>query len=178
MNINLVCSIFFTVAITVNFSQARYSFVEGSGNVLIELMFSNPSSFDIIVHVMWDDITATGLNNSACLESDDTEDYLHGVYSVMFSVNMTMQLLNFTICDDDVLEEEETFSLTIVSNSNPDNVTNGSPDSVTVIIMDNDRKCLLLPFHSLSKVQFALCSQWQASLISAVIIVIITLISQ
>jgi len=107
-------------------------------------MFSNPSSFDVVVLVMWDDITATGLNNSACLESDDTEDYLYRVYSVTFSANMTMQLLDITICDDDVLEEEETFSLTIVSNSNPNNVTNGSPDSVTIIIMDNDRKCLLL----------------------------------
>jgi len=114
-------------------------------------MFSNPSSFDVVVHVMWDDITATGLNNSTCLESNSMSDYLYGVYSVTFPANMIMQLLDITICDDNVLEEDESFSLVIVSTSNPDNVTNGSPDNVTIIIMDNDRKCLLLLFHYLSK---------------------------
>jgi len=124
-----------------NFGQVQYSFDEGNGNAQIEIIFSNPSSFDIIVHVMWDDITATGLNSSECLESDGTEDYLYGMYSIIFPSNMIMQFVNITICDDNVLEEDETFSLTIVSNSNPDNVTNGSPDNVTVIIVDNDRKC-------------------------------------
>ena len=126
-----------------NFSQARYSFGESSGNVLVELIFSNPSSFDVIVHVMWDDITATGLNNSACLDSSDAEDYLYGVYSVTVPAKMTMKFVDITICDDDVLEEEETFSLAIISNSHPDNVTNASPDSTTITIVDNDRKCLL-----------------------------------
>ena len=110
-----------------NFSQARYSFGESSGNVLVELIFSNPSSFDVIVHVMWDDITATGLNNSACLDSSDA-DYLYGVYSVTVPAKMTMKFVDITICDDDVLEEEETFSLAIIS---------------TITIVDNDRKCLL-----------------------------------
>jgi len=137
----------FSVAITVNFSRAQYSFDEGSGNVQIELMFSNPSTFDIVVHVMWNDITATGLNNSGCVESDGTGDYLNGVYSVTFPANMIMQYVDITICDDDVLEVDETFSLIIVSNSHPDNVTNGSPHSVTVTIVDNDCKCLLLLFH-------------------------------
>jgi len=136
---------FFFLAITVTFSQAQYSFVEDvvgkdSGNSQIELVFSNPSSFDIVVHVMWDDITTTGLNGSECVESDGTRDYLYGVSSVTFPANTILQFVNITICDDNVLEEDETFSVTIVSNSNPDNATNGSPDNVTVTIVDNDRK--------------------------------------
>jgi len=64
---------------------------------------------------------------------------------------MIMQFVNITICDDNVLEEDETFSLTIVSNSNPDNVTNGSLDNVTVTIVDNDRKCGFVIAASLFK---------------------------
>jgi len=125
----------------VSFSRTQYSFDEGTGNVQIELLASNPSSFDIVMHVLWDDITASGLNSSECVESVGTGDYLYGVYSVTFPANNMMQFVDISICDDNVLEEDETFSLTIVSNSNPDNVTNGSPDNVTVIILDNDRKC-------------------------------------
>jgi len=135
----------------VTFSQARYSFgenVDGEGNGYsqVELLFSNPSSFDIIVNIIWDDITATGLNSSKCMNSDGTRDYLYGVPSATFPANTIMQIVNITVCDDNVLEEDETFRLNIGSNSNPDNVTNGNPDSVTVTILDNDRKCFLLLF--------------------------------
>ena len=131
------------------FSQVQYSLGEGmedegSGYAQVELTFSNPSSFDVIVFVMTDDITATGVNSSECLEAGGASDYLYGVYAVTFSANVTVRIVDIPICDDSVLEEDETFSLTIVSNSHPDNVTNGSPDSVTVAIVDNDGKCLLV----------------------------------
>jgi len=129
---------FFSTAIKVNLSQAQYSFAEDRGKVQIELLFSNPSSFDIAVHVMFNDIT--GLNISECVESDGTGDYPYGVFSVTFSADTVIQFLNITISDDDVLEEDETFSLTIVSNSNPDNVTNSSPENASVTIVDNDCK--------------------------------------
>ena len=127
-----------------NFSQARYTFGESSGNTQFEVMLSNPSSFNIVVNVMSNNITATGLNSSKCLESNSIDDYQYVVYSVTFPASVTLQFVDIMICDDNVLEEDETFSLTIVSNSIPDNVTNGSPDNVTVTIVDNDRKCLLL----------------------------------
>ena len=113
---------------------------EGSGYTQVELMFSNPSSFHITVYVMSNDITATGLNSSECLESDGTRDYLYREYSVTFLVNATLQFVDIPICDDGVVEEDEAFSLTIVSNSNPDNVTSVSPSNVTVTILDNDCK--------------------------------------
>ena len=124
-----------------NFSQLQYSFNESSGDALVELMLSNPSSFEIVVLVMSNDITATGVNGSQCLEAGGTSDYLSGIYTVMFPVNATLQVVDIPICDDSVLEENETFGLTIFSNSHPDNVTNGSPDQVSVTIVDNDRKC-------------------------------------
>jgi len=146
-------SVFF-VAITVNFSQLQYRVAEDSGNVQIELLFSNPSSFDIVVHVMWDDITATGLNSSECVESDGTRDYLYGVSNVTFPADTIMQFVDITICDDNVLEEDEAFNLTIISNYNPDNIINGSPDNVTIVIVDDD--CKLLLVHCVNKHQILL----------------------
>jgi len=135
-----------TVAISVSFSQVQYSLGEGmdnegSGNVQVELVFSNPSSFEIMVFVMPNDVTATGLNSSECLVAGGVSDYLNGVYTVTFPATVTLRTVDIPICDDSVLEEDETFSLTIVSNSHPDNVTNGSPDHVNVTIVDNDGKC-------------------------------------
>jgi len=135
-----------TVAISVSFSQVQYSVGEGmdnegSGNVQVELVFSNPSSFEIMVFVMPNDVTATGLNSSDCLVAGGVSDYLSGVYTVTFPATVTLRTVDIPICDDSVLEEDETFSLTIVSNSHPDNVTNGSPDHVNVTIVDNDGEC-------------------------------------
>ena len=132
----------FYLAITVNFSQAQYTFDEDSGNVKVEVLFSNPSSFDIVVFTITNNITAIGLISSECLVASSESDYLHRVYTLTFPANVTLQAVDIPICDDSVLEENETFSLTIVSNSHPNNVTNGSPDQVNITIIDNDGKWL------------------------------------
>jgi len=137
---------FSAVAITVRFSQVQYNLGEGmdndgSGDAQVELIFSNPSSFEIMVFVMPGDLTAKGLNSSECLVASGESDYLFGVYTVTFPVNVTLQTVDITICDDSVLEQDEMLSLSIVSNSHSDNVTNGSPDHVNVTIVDNDGKC-------------------------------------
>ena len=134
-----------TVTITVRFSQIQYKLFEGmdnnhSGDSYAELIFSNPSSFEITVFVMADDITAIGLNSSECLVASGESDYLYEVYTVTFPVNVTSQTVDIPICDDSVLEQDEMFSLSIDSNSHPGNVTNGSPDHVNVTIVDNDGK--------------------------------------
>jgi len=129
------------LAITVNFSQVHYIFDEDGENVQVELAFSNPSSFEIMVFVMPGDITAMGLNSSKCLMASDESDYLYGVYIVTFPANVTLQTMNILICDDGVLEQDEMFSLSIASNSHSHNVTNGSPDHVNITIVDNDGKC-------------------------------------
>jgi len=135
-----------TVAITVRFSQVQYNLVEGMDNdrsedSQVELWLSNPSSFEIMVFVMPDDITATGLNNSECLLASCESDYLYEVYTVTFPASVTLQTVDIPICDDTVLEQDEMFSLFIDSNSHPDNVINSSPDHVNITIVDNDGKC-------------------------------------
>ena len=132
-----------TVVITVRFSQVQYNLAEGMDNDRsgVELWLSNPSSFEIMVFVMPDDITATGLNSSECLLASGESDYLYEVYTVTFPVSVTLQTVDVPICDDQVLEQDEMFSLFIDSNSHPNNVINRSPDHVNITIVDNDGKC-------------------------------------
>ena len=48
------------IAIMINFSQPVYSIDENSGEVEIQLLFSNPSSTVITVEVTSEEINATG----------------------------------------------------------------------------------------------------------------------
>ena len=120
------------------------------------LILSSPSAFDITVYVMTNNITATGVNNSQCSEIDSENDYLHGVYTSTFQARVTVTFVEIPICNDIVLEEDETFSISIVSNSHLDNVTNGSPDNVTIIIVDNDSKCQVCILQK-KKINIVMC---------------------
>ena len=51
---------------------------------------------------------------------------------------MTRALFNVPINDDNIFESDETFTLTIDSNSLPTGVTRGITGVVTVTIVDND----------------------------------------
>ena len=65
-------------------------------------------------------------------------DYHSGPYSVTFSVGQTRFLLNVTIENDSILENNETFILSINSSALPENVNVGNPAQATVIIKDDD----------------------------------------
>ena len=67
MDLEICYTLFFTVikiylptAITVRFNQTAYNVDENVGPVQPLLVFSNPSSTDIIVQVRETEITATG----------------------------------------------------------------------------------------------------------------------
>lgn len=106
-------------------------------------MLSNRSSFEIIVYLMTNDDTATSVNNSECTATDSDNDYLYGVYIGAFPAGVTLAFVDIPICNDVFLEGDETFSLSIVSNSHPDVVKNGSPDHVNITILDNDGECCI-----------------------------------
>ena len=124
--------------IIVSFSQAMYNVVENNGSVQVVLLFSNPSSFDITIQVGTNDITAVGVNTTDCSTISGENDYTMGLYNVTFPANVTTRTLDIPICDDMVLEDDESFNISIVSNSSPDNVTSGSVDQATIIIIDNN----------------------------------------
>ena len=69
-------------------------------------------------------------------------DYDSGPYTVTFLAGSTTATFNVPINDDDILEGNETFMLTI-DPSLPDGVTRGTPSEATVTIVDDDRKFLL-----------------------------------
>ena len=126
--------------IVVNFSQAIYVVVENNGSVQVKLVFSNPASFDITVQVIVSDVSAVGVNNTECTIVNSENDYTMGLYNVTFPANVTVGVIDIPICDDVVLEEDESFNVSIVSQSLVDNVTIGSVGEATVIIVDDDRK--------------------------------------
>jgi len=73
-------------------------------------------------------------SNTLC---DADGDYSAGPYSVTFSPLMTRQLLTIAIVDDNIMEMNEQFQLTI-SNSLPDRVTISDPSQTIVTIRDDD----------------------------------------
>ena len=123
-----------------SFGNPMYITREEYEQARLNMIFSNPSSFDITIQVMATDNTAAGVNNTECATLSPNNDYTMGLYNVTFNTSMTESFINISVCNDIVLEENETFSLMIVSNSLHANVTSGNPSQVEVTIMDNDRK--------------------------------------
>ena len=69
-------------------------------------------------------------------------DYNSGPYIVTFLAGVTHVVFNVTITEDNILEDDENFSLTIDSFSLPSNVTVDNLSQATVTILDNDGKYL------------------------------------
>ena len=67
-------------------------------------------------------------------------DYTSGPYTVTFPAGQTTATFDVPINDDNILEGNEDFMLTIDETSLPTGVTRGNPGEVTVTIVDNDRK--------------------------------------
>ena len=66
-------------------------------------------------------------------------DYTSGPYSVTFPARVTSVPFSISINDDNILEENENFTLTI-NLSLPTGVMVGNPGQATMTIVDNDRK--------------------------------------
>jgi len=67
-------------------------------------------------------------------------DYNYGPYTVTFPAGVTSVPFDVAINDDNIMEGNEDFDLTIIRNTLPDGVTRSSPGIATVTIVDNDRK--------------------------------------
>ena len=66
-------------------------------------------------------------------------DYHSGPYTVKFPTGVATTTFNISINNDNVLEDNENFTLTINSSSLPGNVTVGNPGEATVTIVDDGR---------------------------------------
>jgi len=67
-------------------------------------------------------------------------DYNSGPYNVTFLANQTTVSFDIPINNDQILEEDEDFTLIIDLSSLPTRCTVSVPSNTTVIILDNDRK--------------------------------------
>ena len=67
-------------------------------------------------------------------------DYFAGPYNVTIPGGTTRAVFNVSINDDDVVEGNENFILSIDQSSLPSNVTVGVRNRTTVTIFDNDCK--------------------------------------
>ena len=63
-----------------------------------------------------------------------------GPYTITFSPGSTTASFDIAIIDDSVLENEESFTLTIDPSSLPSRVTAGASNSSRVTIMDDEGK--------------------------------------
>ncbi|XP_065918913.1 sodium/calcium exchanger Calx-like [Dysidea avara] len=126
---NVTVTILDQDAVNVKFSKQKYTYKEGNkgSEISVNLIFNNPSSSDIILQVQNSDFTATG-----------DVDYTSGPYIVTFPAGMITASFNIPILDDNVLENDEQFQLSIIFNSLPDRVTISDPSQTTVTIRDDD----------------------------------------
>ena len=67
-------------------------------------------------------------------------DYDSGPYNITFQAGTTSVPFNVSITDDNILEDDENFLLTVDLSLLPDNITASDPYQATVTIVDKDGK--------------------------------------
>ena len=91
------------------------------------LLLDGSSTIDITVHVF-------STNGSA----GNAADYKFEKCNVTFQSGNNNMLLNITIINDELLEPDENFILTINSSSLPSHVDISNPSNTTVTILNDD----------------------------------------
>ena len=73
-------------------------------------------------------------------------DYNPWSYDITMYANQTNVTFNISITTNNLLEGDKMFQLTIDSSSLPDAVTTGGQKSTTVLILDDDRECMVINY--------------------------------
>ena len=68
------------------------------------------------------------------------DDYSSGPYTVIFPAGYTSVKFNVSINDDNILDDRESFNLTIIPSSLPVSINVITPAQVTVTIVDDEGK--------------------------------------
>ena len=127
------------IEITVRFDNATYISDENTGVVKPLLVLSNPSSLVETAQVINIDIT-TGTMYAQFIGYTFTinilgQDYSSGPYAVSFPIGFTNVSFDIMINDDNIMEDDEMFNISIISITNGHIV--GNPGVATVTIVDN-----------------------------------------
>ena len=129
------CSYF--IDIILRFNQATYGINENDGPFQPVLVLSNPSSTDITIQVVDSEVSA----RSNLIGGGD---YTPGTYIVMIPAGHTSASFDISITDDNVVENDEVFSLAIMPESLPYLVSRGNPSVAMVTIVSDDGKSSVL----------------------------------
>ena len=84
------------------------------------------------------EVTSSQNVNSSNNVTGGGVDYYSGPYNVIIPAGVTSVPFGVPITDDNILEDDETFTLTIIRALLPDRVTRGSIGLATVFLVDND----------------------------------------
>ena len=131
-----------SVVTTVEFEQSSYSVHEYDGSVQPAMVFSNPLSYNVTVQVLGeyqDQNKPSLIKNFTGLGKNSTSRQ----YNVTLSARTTHTSFSVPIINDDLLEYNEEFDLFINQSSLPFNVNVGDIYQTTVMIVDDDGKCMM-----------------------------------
>ena len=134
--------LFITIVVSVQFNESTYQFIESDGIVQPVLVLNGSSAIDITVQVTNTDISDTIYSN------DETGDYKYETL-VTFEKGISIAPLNISIMDDELLEDDEMFNLTIDPSSLPSNVIVDKLGIATVTILNDDGK-----YIEITKIKF------------------------
>ena len=126
--------LFITIVISVYFNQSTYQVNENDKLLYAVLVHNGTSAFDFTVKINSTDILANRKSD------DKTGDFEIETPVVTFYKGTNAALLNISIIDDNLLEQNETFNLTIDGFSLPSNVRVGKSVNTTVTILNDDSK--------------------------------------
>lgn len=147
--------------ISVSFVQSSHSVSEKDGFVQPVLILNDPSSIMVTIHVFTTDGNAHG-NCLVTTVSDHfvyvyvrilgNSDYNPGPYSIAFPAGNTNVTFNVTVTDDNVLEHDESFYLSISLPTTASKIRLGETTQTRITIENDDSElslynnlCISLP---------------------------------
>ena len=102
---------------------------------------------DVVVMIETTPITATGIITDPSvlklylcllLSFSEPADYAGGVFNLTFQQPSTRECLNISIAADNIFEDDESFSVAVVSDDPA--IEPGSPTNIIIIILDETGK--------------------------------------
>ena len=131
------------VDIVVCFEESEIMVIENQGSAMIQLALTRASSFNVTLSVIATDGTATGQLEWINYIVLDTlslggVDYDAGPYSVMISAGQTSGSLTLQLYDNNILETDKTFTLSIDTSSLPSTIIRGPNCILRATILDDD----------------------------------------
>ena len=137
----------YIVDCSISFHQSFYNASENTGSVQVELVLSNPVSFEFSVIIHHHDKSAIGMILSVIMCTDNAKllmcvggsDYDAGPYNITIPAGKIHVPFNITIMNDNMHEEIEWFELYIPTTQNlPDRIYFGKNLTTNSSIDDND----------------------------------------